>query len=185
MGYYVTSYLCHVVRSWRLQPQNERCQLIKEHMSPGEITEHFQSLQFCDWTCRWFYNDFRRGISQTALLTLFSRALSRVLVWHGQRVWNNFIFLTFLWGTAQKTRKLIDIVWSCQDEQWNDVLINRVFRTFYVFGSIQWRGNHFDVIAILIIWRQEYRKDKKESKETMALSSKYEWMNEWKFIYSA
>ena len=33
---------------WRLhlQPQNERCQLIKEHMSPGEITgEHFQSLQ--------------------------------------------------------------------------------------------------------------------------------------------
>ena len=35
--------------AWRrlhLQPQNERCQLIKEHMSPGEITgEHFQSLQ--------------------------------------------------------------------------------------------------------------------------------------------
>ena len=33
-----------VVAWWRLQPQNERCQLIKEHMSPGEITgEHFQS----------------------------------------------------------------------------------------------------------------------------------------------
>ena len=29
---------------------------------------------------RAFYNDFRRGFSQTVLLTLFSRALSRVSV---------------------------------------------------------------------------------------------------------
>ena len=29
---------------------------------------------------RAFYNDFRRGLSQTVLLTLFSRALSRVSV---------------------------------------------------------------------------------------------------------
>ena len=47
MGHYVTSYSCHVVHSWRLQPQNERCQLIKAHMSSGEITgEHFQSLEY-------------------------------------------------------------------------------------------------------------------------------------------
>ena len=37
-SYCVTSYLCHVVHCWHLQPQNERCQLIKAHMSLGEIT---------------------------------------------------------------------------------------------------------------------------------------------------
>ena len=33
--------------TWRLQPQNERCQLTKAHMSSGEITgERFQSLKY-------------------------------------------------------------------------------------------------------------------------------------------
>ena len=27
VGYYITSYSCHVVHSWRLQPQTERCHL--------------------------------------------------------------------------------------------------------------------------------------------------------------
>ena len=37
-------YLCTSVQ--RLEPQNERCQLIKAHMSSGEITgAHFQSLE--------------------------------------------------------------------------------------------------------------------------------------------
>ena len=40
-----------------------------------------QRLNF-SWTCRWFYKDFTRGLSQSVLLTLFSRALSRVSVWH-------------------------------------------------------------------------------------------------------
>jgi len=32
---------------WRLQPQNKRCQLIKAHMSSGEITgDHFQFLKY-------------------------------------------------------------------------------------------------------------------------------------------
>ena len=32
---------------WRLEPQNERCQLIKADMSSEEITgEHFQSLEY-------------------------------------------------------------------------------------------------------------------------------------------
>ena len=51
--YFLSSWRCTVISEslvllleWRLQPQTERCQLIKEHMSPGEITgEHFQSLQ--------------------------------------------------------------------------------------------------------------------------------------------
>ena len=44
VGYYVTSYSRHVVHSWRLQPQNEMCQMIQADMSSGEITgEHFQS----------------------------------------------------------------------------------------------------------------------------------------------
>ena len=76
------------------------------------------------------------GLSQTVLLTLFSRALSRVSVWHhgqdtgtsqfcvhiscinyfcqclffksGQSVWNSFIFLTFHWEQHNKTgNKLI------------------------------------------------------------------------------
>ena len=34
---------------------------------------------------------------------------------------------------------------------------------------MKWRQNHFDVITISIIWRQDYRKEKEESKETMAL----------------
>ena len=29
-----------------------------------------------------FFNDFRRGLSKAVLLRLFSRVLSRVLVWH-------------------------------------------------------------------------------------------------------
>ena len=32
--------------------------------------------------CHWFYNDLRRGLSQAMLLTLFSWALSHILVWH-------------------------------------------------------------------------------------------------------
>ena len=31
VGHYVTSYSYHVAHSRRLQPQNERCQLIKAH----------------------------------------------------------------------------------------------------------------------------------------------------------
>ena len=42
VGCYGTSYSCHVVHSWSLQPQNEKWQLIKL-MSSGEVTEHFQS----------------------------------------------------------------------------------------------------------------------------------------------
>ena len=39
----------------------------------------------------------------------------------------------------------------------------------FVFGSMKWWQNHFDVITILTIWRQDYRKEKEESKETRAL----------------
>ena len=34
---------------------------------------------------------------------------------------------------------------------------------------MRWWQNHFDVITILIIWRQDCRKEKEELKETMAL----------------
>ena len=42
----------------------------------------------------------------------------------------------------------------------NEMLCNETafFRTLYVFGSMKWWQNHFDVITILIIWRQDYRK---------------------------
>ena len=40
----------------------------------------------------------------------------------------------------------------------------------YVFGSMKWWQNHFDVITIWLIWRKIYRK-KEESKETMALET--------------
>ena len=40
VGYYVTSYSCHIVHSWRLQPENERCQLIKAHTSSGDRGHH-------------------------------------------------------------------------------------------------------------------------------------------------
>ena len=37
----------------------------------------------------------------------------------------------------------------------------------YVFGSMKWWQNHFDVITISLT--QDYRKEKEELKETMAL----------------
>ena len=52
----------HVKLSYReirrpLQPQNERCQQIKSHMSSGEITdEHFQSLEYLVQKCGPFSN---------------------------------------------------------------------------------------------------------------------------------
>ena len=49
---YVTSCSCHVLHSWRLQLQNERCQMIKAHRSSGEITgKHFQSLEYLVQKC--------------------------------------------------------------------------------------------------------------------------------------
>ena len=53
------TYTCKVHRACRpqLQPQNERCQLIKEHMSPGEITgEHFQSLHSVVLSLIWLHS---------------------------------------------------------------------------------------------------------------------------------
>ena len=43
---------------WRhSQPQNERCQLIKAHLSSEEITgEHFQSLEYLVQKCGTFSN---------------------------------------------------------------------------------------------------------------------------------
>ena len=43
--------------TWHLQPQHERCQLIKAHMSSGEIIgEHFQSLEYLVQKCGTFSN---------------------------------------------------------------------------------------------------------------------------------
>jgi len=39
----------------------------------------------------------------------------------------------------------------------------------YVFGSMKGWQNHFDVITISTNLTQDYRKEKEESKETMAL----------------
>ena len=39
----------------------------------------------------------------------------------------------------------------------------------YVFGSMKWWQNHFDVITISNNLTQECRKEKEESKEAMAL----------------
>ena len=49
--------ICGSLCSWRLQPQNERCQLIKAHMSAGKITgELFQSLENLIHKCGTFSN---------------------------------------------------------------------------------------------------------------------------------
>ena len=50
-------------QSGPLQPQNERCQLIKAHMSSGEITgEHFQSV-WNIWCKRVVFSNFVAQLS--------------------------------------------------------------------------------------------------------------------------
>ena len=50
------------------------------------------------------------------------------------------------------------------------------FWTFYVFGSMKWWQNHFDIIIILIIWCQDYRKEKELRVEgNNGLRSSYWW----------
>ena len=43
---------------------------------------------------------------------------------------------------------------------------------------MNWWQNHFDVITILITWRQDYRKEKEQSKETMALEAATDGKND-------
>ena len=38
------------------------------------LNEHDPHWTFCDWTCLWSYKDFRRGLSQALLQTLFTIA---------------------------------------------------------------------------------------------------------------
>ena len=59
------------------RPFNHESGALTTELSPPPGRIGLSLSLICHWTCRWFYNDFRRGLSQTVLLTLFSRALSR------------------------------------------------------------------------------------------------------------
>ena len=63
---------------WCLQPQNERCQLIKAHMSSGEITgEHFQSVTFGQ-KCSTFSNSVAQLSVPNSQLVAYS---GNIYVW--------------------------------------------------------------------------------------------------------